>query len=72
MSHYDPSQQDLVVQRISMPLANIVKDPGNTKWRNVSTTNSLLKPVFLNKKEQVETFMVGIGFVKDKDTVFKY
>jgi hypothetical protein len=72
MSAYEASQQELVVTRISMPLKQIIKEPDSAKYRNVATTNSLLKPVCMTKKEQVEAFMMAIGFQKEKDTVFKY
>ena len=72
MSHYEVSQQELVVTRISMPLKQIIKEPDSAKYRNFATTNSLLKPVCQNKKEQVEAFMLAIGFQKEKDTMFRY
>jgi hypothetical protein len=40
-----------------MPLNHILKNPDQDKWRTIQTSNTLMKPVVMNKKEQVEQFL---------------
>ena len=58
--------------RLSMPLNQIVKTPAQEKWRTFVTSNALIKPIFQNNKEVVETFLAEIGFKKINDSSFKY
>ena len=44
----------------------------SVKWRNVNTTASLLKPIVMNKKGLVESFLTSIGFINEKETLFRY
>lgn len=55
-----------------MPLNHILKNPDQDKWRTIQTSNTLMKPVVMNKKEQVEQFLQQIGFDRQKDQVFKF
>lgn len=46
-----PESQQLAITRLTMPLSHILKNPDQERWRTIQTSNTLMKPVVMNKKE---------------------
>jgi len=65
-------QQELAQTRFSMPLNQIMKQPETERFRKISASNSLMKPVCQGKSEIVDKFLSSIGFSKQSDGLFIY
>ena len=55
-----------------MPLNQILKNPGEPKWRNVDTQTFFLKKITDMNSEALGSLFSELGFTKVSDKTFKF